>query len=154
MAALLLRVRGDRDDGEPAAKPAPRIEAPKTDFIVDSTGNAAPAPSVESAPQTPEPAAAAAPKAPPFTPPPEPKPEPPPKPARKPTGFPAFDEFSANKARMKAEDEERAKKVEAARAQGRPQISREEAFPPDPRETPEVVTLGRVAGGRGIRRVN
>ena len=77
MAALLLRVRGDRDDGEPAAKPAPRIEAPKTHFIVDSTGNAAPAPSVESAPQTPEPAAAAAPKAPPFTPPPEPKPEPP-----------------------------------------------------------------------------
>ena len=53
-------------------------------------------------------------------------------------------------------DAERARTQEAARAQGRPggQLSPAEAFPPDPREGPEVVTLGRVAGGRGIRRVN
>jgi len=54
---------------------------------------------------------------------------------------------------MKQEDEERAKKVEAARAQGRFQISREEAFPADPQPEPEIVRLGRIPGGRGIRRV-
>jgi len=54
----------------------------------------------------------------------------------------------------KQRERDLARKVEEARAQGRIQISREEAFPPDPREPPEVVTLGRVAGGRGIRRVN
>ena len=60
----------------------------------------------------------------------------------------------AFKQRERDQEAERARKVEEARAQGRIQISREEAFPPDPREPPEVVTLGRVAGGRGIRRVN
>ena len=80
-----------------------------------------------------------------------------PKPARaegrKPTGFPGFDEFSANKAKERREDEERAKKVEAARAQGCFQISREEAFPPNSQSGPEIVTLGRAPGGHGIRRV-
>ena len=66
---------------------------------------------------------------------------------RRPTGFPEFDRFSAEKA-----DQERAKKVEAARAQGRCQIGPEEAFPPDPREPPEVVRFTLAPGGR-IRRV-
>ncbi len=168
VTALLLRAKAANAEADRAPKPEPkRIEA-KPDFIVDSTGNAAPAPLVESAPpaelvtppepetpKAPEAAAAAPPPAPPKTPrfQVEPAPIPAAKPARKPTGFPAFDEFSANKARVKAEDEERARKVEAARAQGRPQISAAESFPPDPREGPEIVRLGRIPGGHGIRRV-
>ena len=82
---------------------------------------------------------------------PAPKPPPPPRQSarepRRPSGFPEFDRFSAEKA-----DQERAKKVEAARAQGRCQIGPEEAFPPDPREPPEVVRFTLAPGGR-IRRV-
>ena len=145
LTALLLKARAANAEEPPPRPTPPRIEA-TPDFIVDSAGHAAPAASTESAPPARE--------AVPLQVEPEPAPAPAARPARKPTGFPGFDEFSANKARMKQEDEERAKKVEAARVQGRPQISREEAFPPDPRESPEVVTPGRVAGGRGIRRVN
>jgi hypothetical protein len=132
-------------------------------FIADPAGNiiAAPVASAEPAAHKPEepvaakvePALAAAV---------EPVPEKPPEPAQeapktKPpfSGTPADGAHSmAFKERERDREAERARKVEEARAQGRPQISREEAFPPDPREPPEVVTLGRVAGGRGIRRVN
>jgi hypothetical protein len=50
----------------------------------------------------------------------------------------------AFKARERREEAERAKKVEAPRAQG---------IKPDPQEGPEIIRLGRVPGGRGIRRV-
>ena len=66
--------------------------------------------------------------------------------------FPAFGEFISSKATADA-DAARAKKVEEARAQGRPQISAAESVPPDPREGPEIVRLGRIPGGHGIRRV-
>jgi hypothetical protein len=93
----------------------------------------------------------ASPSPPPFTPPP-----PPPRQStrepRRPSGFPEFDRFSAELARTKQADEERARKVEQARAEGRPQISAAEAFPPDPREPPEVVRFTLAPGGR-IRRV-
>ncbi len=86
-----------------------------------------------------------------------PEPAPAPKPAAKPShpgaGIPGFAEFLSEKETLAA-DAERARKVEEARARGQPQLGPAEAFPPDPREPPEVVTLGRVAGGRGIRRVN
>ena len=90
---------------------------------------------------------------------PAPAPEKPPEPQEAPkrpfSGVPADGaDYMAFKQRERDQEAERARKVEEARAQGRIQISREEAFPPDPREPPEVVTLGRVAGGRGIRRVN
>ena len=57
-------------------------------------------------------------------------------------------DYMAFQARERREEAERAKKVEAARAQGRPQISREEAFPPDPRDAPEVVRFTLAGGGR------
>ena len=79
-------------------------------------------------------------------------PPPPPQTKQHPAAhMPGFGEFLSSKATADA-DAERAKKVEAARAQGRPQISREEAFPPDPREGPEVVRFTLAPGGR-IRRV-
>ena len=51
-------------------------------------------------------------------------------------------------------DQERARLREEARKQGRPggQLTREEAFPADPREGPEVVRFTRIPGGMGIRR--
>ena len=51
-------------------------------------------------------------------------------------------------------DQERARLQEEARRQGRPggQLTREEAFPADPREGPEIVRFTRIPGGMGIRR--
>jgi hypothetical protein len=73
---------------------------------------------------------------------------------KRPFGVPAADaaDFLARKQRERDQEAERARKVEEARAQGRIQISREEAFPPDPREGPEVVRFTLAPGGR-IRRV-
>jgi len=48
-------------------------------------------------------------------------------------------------------DDDMAKKVEAARAAGRPQIPMSE-LPPDPRPPMEVLNFTRVPGGRGIKR--
>ena len=70
---------------------------------------------------------------------------------RRPSGFPEFDRFSAEMARTIQADQERARKVEQARAEGRPQISAAEAFPPDPREPPEVVRFTLAPGGRICR---
>jgi hypothetical protein len=62
-------------------------------------------------------------------------------------------DYMAFKARERREEAERAKKVEAARAQGIHQIPAQDWFKPDPQEGPEIIRLGRVPGGRGIRRV-
>jgi len=87
----------------------------------------------------------------------EPAPEKPPEPAQEaPKAKPPFSgvpadaaDYMAFKQRERDRDEaERARKVEEARAQGRPQISREEAFPPDPRDAPEVVRFTLAGGGR------
>jgi hypothetical protein len=170
-AVMLAQVRAESPDGEPASprevlaslvgeeRAAELIG--EAVIVVDSAGAAvAPPPaakpataprqanSVADKPAAPAPVSAAEDEL--------PKAEPPPKPARefrRPSGFPDFDRFSAERARTRAADEERARKVEEARAQGRPQISREEAFPPDPREGPEIVNFTRIPGGRGIRRV-
>ena len=84
------------------------------------------------------------------------EPPPPPKPAAKPAhpgmNIPGFSEFLSERAASQA-DAERAKTVEAARARGQCQIPPSEAFPPDPREGPEIVNFTRIPGGRGIRRV-
>jgi hypothetical protein len=126
-----------------SAKPAaawqdkPRAEPPEGAPASAAVHPAAPAPVSAAEDQAPEEA-------------PAPSPPPPRQSAReprRPSGFPEFDRFSAEKA-----DQERAKKVEAARAQGRCQIGPEEAFPPDPREPPEVVRFTLAPGGR-IRRV-
>jgi len=133
-------------------------------IVVDSTGTAVAAPPPEGAAAAPSSAAEGAPR--PEPPPKAPptarplKPEPPyqgrdvtPPHLRHPAAasFPAFGEFISGKATADA-DAARAKKVEAARAQGRPQISAAEAFPPDAREPPEVVRFTRVAGSKGIKR--
>jgi hypothetical protein len=146
-------------DRRAAAAPPPRrppaLEARPDVFVADSSGNiAAPAPTEESAPSTPKPESA--PKPPPF----KIEPDPPPKAATKPApkvthpgaNIPGFGEFLSEKAARDA-DAERAKKVEAARARGQCQIPPSEAFPPDPREGPEIVNFTRIPGGRGIRRV-
>ena len=70
----------------------------------------------------------------------EPAPEKPPEPAQEaPKAKPPFSgvpadgaDYMAFKQRERDQEAERARKVEEARAQGRPQISCEEAFPPDP----------------------
>ena len=65
--------------------------------------------------------------------------------------------FRARERREQAErDQERARLQEEARRQGRPggQLTREEAYPADPREPPEVVRFGRIPGSRGIRRIS
>jgi hypothetical protein len=67
---------------------------------------------------------------------------------RRPSGFPDFDRFTVERPRTRAADEERARAVEKARAEGRPQISAAEAFPPDPRDAPEVVRFTLAGGGR------
>jgi pimeloyl-ACP methyl ester carboxylesterase len=168
-AVMLAQVRAESPDGEPAShrevlaslvgeeRAAELIG--EAVIVVDSAGTAvaakpATAPrqaaSVADEPAGPEPAAEGEPpkaEPPPAAPPPKPAREP-----RRPSGFPDFDRFSAERARTRAADEERARKVEEARAQGRPQISREESFPPDPREGPEVVRFTLAPGGR-IRRV-
>ena len=126
---------------------------------------AAPAPSVESAPpasasaevERAKPAEPAPPKTPPFQVEPDPPPAPKPKaatakPAHPGMNIPGFSEFLSERASSQA-DAERAKKVEAARAQGRNQIPASEAFPPDPRGPMEVANFTRIPGGRGIRRV-
>jgi nicotinamidase-related amidase len=59
-------------------------------------------------------------------------------------------DYMAFQARERREEAERAKKVEAARAQGIHQILAQDWFKPDPTE---IVRLGRVPGGRDIRRV-
>jgi len=161
---LLLRARAANAERDAAAKAAPKRLECKADFIADSTGRvtAAPASTGESAAPTPAPAAVRepapaaaalppAPKAPPFqvesetT-----EPPPPPKPAAKPAhpgmNIPGFSEFLSERAASQA-DAERAKKVEAARAQGQCQIPPSEAFPPDPREGPEIVNFTRIPGG-------
>jgi hypothetical protein len=171
MAVMLAQVRADSPDGEPASprevlaslvgeeRAAELIG--EAVIVVDSAGTAVePPPSPASAadrPIRPLPAAPASSAAedpapapeeePPASPPPPPRSE---RQPRRPSGFPDFDRFSAERARTRAADEERARKVEEARAQGRPQISREEAFPPDPCEGPEIVNFTRVPGGRGI----
>ena len=86
----------------------------------------------------------------------EPAPEKPPEPAQEaPKAKPPFSgvpadgaDYMAFKQRERDQEAERARKVEEARAQGRIQISREEAFPPDPREAPEVVRFTLAGGGR------
>jgi hypothetical protein len=123
MMALLLAVKADRDDAEPAPKPAKPQPLPAPDFIAGPAEDPTP----------------------------QPKPAPP-KPAHRSTQFPGFDAYSAEKARTRSEDEARAAKVEEARAQRRCQISAAESFPPDPREPPEVVRFTLAPGGR-IRRV-
>ena len=176
LTALLLHAKASNAERDTAAKAAPTRSAPATArleskpdvFIADSAGNiAAPAPLAESATPTPEPPARvdieksastppAPPKAPPFQIEPDPTPAPtrsaPPKPAHPGLNMPGFGEFLSEKATREA-DAERAKKVEAARAQGQCQIPPSEAFPPDPREEPEIVNFTRIPGGRGIRRV-
>ena len=176
LTELLLRARAANAERDAAAKAAPTRSAPATPrleskpdfFIADSAGNiAAPAPLAESATPTPEPPARvdieksastppAPPKAPPFQIEPDPTPAPtrsaPPKPAHPGLNMPGFREYLSEKATREA-DAERAKKVEAARAQGQCQIPPSEAFPPDPREGPEIVNFTRIPGGRGIRRV-
>jgi hypothetical protein len=124
-------------------------------FIADPAGNiiAAPVASAEPAAHKPEEPVAAA-VEPALAAAVEPVPEKPPEPAQEaPKTKPSFSRTPADGAHSMAFKErerdleaERARKVEEARAQGRIQISREEAFPPDPREPPEVLTLGRVAG--------
>ena len=176
VVALLLKVRADREDGEPEA-PASRMPPP--DFVCPPPGfNSAPWPasslqekplaSDEAPGNLPQASAAPAPasvaKDRPASPAPESQPRPSvaePQPAapapsaappRKPSGFPGFDAYSDLRAKERRDEEERAKKVEAARAQGRCQISATESFPPDPREGPEIVNFTTVPGGRGIRR--
>ena len=86
----------------------------------------------------------------------EPAPEKPPEPAQEaPKAKPPFSgvpadgaDYMAFKQRERDQEAERARKVEEARAQGRIQISREEAFPPDPREAPEVVRFTLAGEGR------
>jgi hypothetical protein len=57
---------------------------------------------------------------------------------------------------MALRDRERREQAERdqARMQGRPggQLTREGAFPADPREGPEIVRFTRIPGGMGIRR--
>jgi hypothetical protein len=87
---------------------------------------------------------------------PEPAPEKPTEPAQEaPKTAPPFSgvpadaaDYMAFRQRERDQEAERARKVEEARAQGRPQISREEAFPPDPRDAPEVVRFTLAGGGR------
>jgi hypothetical protein len=169
-AVLLAQVRAESPDGEPASHREVLASLVGEDraaeligeavIVVDSTGAAvAPPPSPASAadrqirPSSAAPASSTA-----EDPAPAPEEEAPasspPPPARsgrqprRPSGFPDFDRFSAERARARAADEELARKVEEARARGRPQISREEAFPPDPREAPEVVRFTLAGGGR------
>jgi hypothetical protein len=86
----------------------------------------------------------------------EPAPEKPPEPAQEaPKTKPPFSgtpadgaHYMAFKQRERDQEAERARKVEEARAQGRIQISREEAFPADPRDAPEVVRFTLAGGGR------
>ena len=176
LSILLARTRLDSPDGESASerevlesivgkdRAAELIGTPAPDVIVvNSAGRAAapPAKSWRDKPLVDDPPASAADepaapaqssaaeappeaKPPPFTPP----PQPPPREPRRPSGFPEFDRFSAEKARTLQADQERAKKVEQARAEGRPQISAAEAFPPDPREPPEIVNFTLAGGGR------
>ena len=86
----------------------------------------------------------------------KPAPEKPPEPAQEaPKAKPPFSgvpadgaDYMACKQRERDQEAERVRKVDEARAQGRPQISREEAFPPDPRDAPEVVRFTLAGGGR------
>ena len=86
----------------------------------------------------------------------EPAPEKPPEPAQEaPKAKPPFSGVPADaagymafKERERDQEADRARKVEEARAQGRIQISREEAFRPDPRDAPEVVRFTLAGGGR------
>ena len=154
---VLAAIVGEDRAAELLGTPAPDV------IVVDSAGRAAapPAKSWRDKPLVDDPPASAADepaapaqssaaeappeaKPPPFTPP----PQPPPREPRRPSGFPEFDRFSAEKARTLQADQERAKKVEQARAEGRPQISAAEAFPPDPREPPEIVNFTLAGGGR------
>ena len=126
--------------GRAAAPPAKSWrDKPLVDDPPASAADEPAAPAQSSAAEAPPEA-----KPPPFTPP----PQPPPREPRRPSGFPEFDRFSAEKARTLQADQERAKKVEQARAEGRPQISAAEAFPPDPREPPEIVNFTLAGGGR------
>ena len=164
---MLAQVRADSPDGEPAS---PRevlaslvgeeraAELIGEDVIVVNSTGAAIAPQPASAadrPIRPSPSAAEDPAPPPpeeeapaSSPPPPPPPPRSERQSRRPSGFPDFDRFSAERARTRAADEERARAVEKARAEGRPQISAAEAFPPDPREPPEVVRFTLAGGGR------
>jgi hypothetical protein len=161
-AVMLAQVRADSPDGEPAS-PREVLASPvgeqraaelisEAAIVVDSAGTAlAPPPaakpatapwqaaSVADEPAAPAPASAAEDPAPAASPPePEKQKAPPPqgKPARRPSGFPGFDAYSDLRAKECRDEEVRAKKVEAARAQGRCQISATESFPPDPRKAP------------------
>ena len=145
LTELLLRAKAEN---------AKVIEAKPNVFIADSAGNiAAPASPVESAPPTTE--SADGEKTPSANPEPVPAkpapfdPDPPPVAAKQPAAakqpksshpganMPGFAEFLSERATHDA-DAERAKKVEAARARGQCQIPPSEAFPPDPREGPEI----------------
>ena len=175
MATALLRaVQAEKADPAPArprapAEPIGEGEGDDDVILVDSAGTAtapkarpsaaerpirpmssaaeAPAPDPDPAHATEEEAAEAE-EAPASSPPPR---QPPPRSERqprRPSGFPDFDRFTAERARTRAADEERARAVEKARAEGRPQISAAEAFPPDPRDAPEVVRFTLAGGGR------
>jgi len=166
-AVLLATVRAESPDGKPAS---PRevlaslvgeeraAELIGEDVIVvDSTGAAiAPQPaSAADRPIRPSPSAAEVPAPPPpeeeapaSSPPPPPPPPRSERQSRRPSGFPDFDRFTAERARTRAADEERARKVEEARAQGRCQISAAEAFLADPQPGPEIVRFTLAGGGR------
>jgi hypothetical protein len=121
---------------EPISSQSPQSSQPLPEVIpmpppapaVDPATAAA----VEPAPEKPPEAAQQAPEAkPPFS------------------GVPADSaDYMAFKQRERDQEAERARKVEEARAQGRIQISREEAFPPDPRDAPEVVRFTLAGRGR------
>ncbi len=170
-AVMLAHVRAESPDGKPASPRevlASLVGERRADeligesvIVVDSTGTAvAPPPtSSASAPDQPIRPSAAAPassaaedatpapeeEAPASASPPPPRSE---RQPRRPSGFPDFDRFTAERARTRAADEERARAVEKARAEGRPQISAAEAFPPGPRDAPEVVRFTLAGGGR------
>ena len=157
---MLAQVRANSPDGEPAS-PREVLASPvgeqraaelisEAAIVVDSAGTAlAPPPAAkpatapwQAASVADEPAAPRLlpPRKTPAASPPEPEKQkaPPPqgKPARRPSGFPGFDAYSDLRAKECRDEEVRAKKVEAARAQGRCQISATESFPPDPRKAP------------------
>jgi hypothetical protein len=132
------------DSGGTAVAPPPTSSASAADRPIRPSSSAAEAPPSAPAPEEEEEeATASSSSSPPPPPPPRSERQP-----RRPSGFPDFDRFSAERARTRAADEERARKVEEARAQGRPQISAAEAFPPDPRDAPEVVRFTLAGGGR------
>jgi hypothetical protein len=126
---------------EPISTSPPPAQSPQP-LIVDPAGNGAECVVAGSAAHKPDDAVE-----------PDPASEEPPEPqeaSKRPfSGVPAdAADCMAFKQRERDQEAERARKVEEARAQGRPQISREEAFPLDPRAAPEVVRFTLAGEGR------